>query len=129
MSKLINYGICTCGCVEQSLRKTESGRLYSQIGGLGYVEFDHNAEYDLRVWDEYFEDTEEFAGETPVAYAVKKSWQNHNFVGGEMPEELFMQMIKDLRRIFVNHALDILVDRDRFNSLLKCTEDIQHLLS
>lgn len=118
MSKLINPGICTCGCVEQSLRKTEAGRMFTQVGGLGYVEFDHNAKYDLRVWDEYFENTEEFAGETPVEYAITKTWQNFNHTNAKMPDNVFQQMVKNLRSTFTAHALDVLVDRDRFKEIL-----------
>lgn len=118
MSKVIKNGICTCGCAEQQLRQTTSGRLFSQVGGLGIVEFDHDAEYDLRVWDEYFENTETFAGETPVDYAVQKSWQNFNLVDVAMPKVCFEEMITNLRAIFTPFALDILVDRDRFKEIL-----------
>jgi len=101
MSELIKKGKCTCGCVEQSVRETSDGRMFTTIGGLGYVESDIDGDFSMRIWDEYFENTETFAGERPTEYAVKKSWQNFHFTDAPMPEDVFDKTISNLHDVFI----------------------------
>ena len=101
MSKLVKEGICTCGCVEQAVRRTTEGRLFFLQGGLGYVEFDLDGDFGMRIWDEYFEDTETFAGETPTEYAVAKSWQSYTFSDKPMPEVIFDNVIRNMKDVFL----------------------------
>ena len=101
MSTLLKEGRCTCGCVEQQVRETSAGIMFTMIGGIGYVVYDEEAPYALRVYDEYFEEHgEKFNGEMPVDYAIKKTWQHFHMVDDEMPEKTFKETIINIHKMF-----------------------------
>ena len=100
MSEKIKDGKCTCGCVEQQVRKTNYGTVFTRIGGIGYIQWDEEAPFCLRVFDEYFEEDESFHGETPIDYAVKRSWQHFHMCDDEMPEETFKGTIINILKVF-----------------------------
>lgn len=102
MSEKLKDGICTCGCIDQQVRKTANGDVFFLQSGLGYVRRDlSDAEFGFTIWEEYFEDTEVFAGKVPVTYAINKSWAHATFKDENAPTEVFHNVIRNMKKVFV----------------------------
>jgi hypothetical protein len=102
MSILLKQGKCSCGCVNHAVRLTSNDIRFTQVSGMGYVVKGQGGEFGLRVYDEYFEDTETFAGELPTTYAVKRAWQSYNMSDEKIPQKIFENSISNLKEIFFN---------------------------